>query len=105
MVVAIRARMSCSNLPKDSLSEVDAQMKRKSRTVTQQHGFTVVQMLITIAIIGIISTFGVMGIRTARAEFRLYNSARMFASYAEKARADSVRRHAVPGSEASVETF
>jgi hypothetical protein len=33
------------------------------------------------------------------------NSARLFASYIEKARADSVRRHASPGAESSVETF
>jgi len=77
----------------------------KSRRVKQQQGFTVTQMLIVIAIIGVVSTFGVMGIRTARAEFRLYSSARLFASYVEKARADSVRRHAASGSEASVETF
>src|SRR5262245_16512135 len=77
----------------------------KSRRVKQQHGFTLTQMLFTIAIIAIVSTFGVMGIRTARAEFRLNSSARLFASYIEKARADSVRRHAASGSEASVETF
>ncbi|HEU4933541.1 MAG TPA: hypothetical protein VFT48_15760 [Pyrinomonadaceae bacterium] len=78
-------------------------MKRNNKK--QQHGFTVMQMVITIAIIAIVSTFGVLGIRSARAEFRLQSSARLFASYIEKARADSVRRHATPGNEASVETF
>jgi len=78
---------------------------KRSRTVKQQHGFTIMQMVITIAIIAIVSTFGVLGIRTARAEFRLQSSARLFASYVEKARADSVRRHAATGAEASVETF
>ena len=63
------------------------------------------QMVITIAIIAIVSTFGVLGIRNARAEFRKQSSARLFASYIEKARADSVRRHAASGLEASVETF
>ncbi len=63
------------------------------------------QMVITIAIIAIVSTFGVLGIRNARAEFRKQSSARLFASYIEKARADSVRRHAAPGTESSVETF
>jgi type II secretory pathway pseudopilin PulG len=76
-----------------------------SRRVKQQHGFTVIQMVITIAIVAIVSTFGVLGIRSARAEFRMQSSARLFASYVEKARADSVRRHAVSGAEASVETF
>src|SRR6185503_18511070 len=80
-------------------------MRRNSKTVKQQHGFTIVQMVITIAIIAVVSTFGVLGIRSARAEFRLQSSARLFASYVEKARADSVRRHAATGAEASVETF
>lgn len=79
-------------------------MKRNRRTVKQQQGFTIMQMVITIAIIAIVSTFGVLGIRTARAEFRLQSSARLFASYVEKARADSVRRHAAEGNESSVET-
>jgi Tfp pilus assembly protein FimT len=74
----------------------------KSRRVKQQQGFTIMQMVITIAIIAVVSTFGVMGIRTARAEFRLQSSARLFASYVEKARADSVRRHAAAGSESTV---
>ena len=79
-------------------------MRRNSRTNKQQHGFTIIQMVITIAIVAIVSVFCVMGIRTARAEFRLHNSARQFAVYIEKARADSVRRHAASGSEASVES-
>jgi len=80
-------------------------MNANSRTVRQQRGFTLMQMVITIAIIAIVTTFGVLGIKTARAEFRLQNSARLFATYVEKARADSIRRHAGTGQEASVETF
>ena len=63
------------------------------------------QMIVTIAIIAVVTSFGVLGITTARAEFRLQNSARLFASYVEKARADSVRRHVDSGNESSVETF
>jgi type II secretory pathway pseudopilin PulG len=69
------------------------------------NGFTIMQMIVTIAIIAVVTTFGVLGITNARAEFRQQNSARVFASYLEKARADSVRRHATPGNESSVETF
>ena len=76
----------------------------KSRRAKQQQGFTVMQMVITIAIIAVVSTFGIMGIRTARAEFRVQSSARLFASYIEKARADSVRRHAATGSESWVQS-
>lgn len=80
-------------------------MKPNSRTTTQQRGFTLTQMVITLAIIAVVSTGGVLGIRTARAEFRLQNSARLFATYIEKARADAIRRHAATGLESSVETF
>ena len=80
-------------------------MKPNSRTTTQQRGFTLTQMVITLAIIAVVSTGGVLGIRTARAEFRLQNSARLFATYIEKARADSIRRHATTGQESYVETF
>jgi Tfp pilus assembly protein FimT len=76
----------------------------KSRRAKQQQGFTIMQMVVTIAIVAIVSTFGIMGIRTARAEFRVQSSARLFASYVEKARADSVRRHAATGSESWVQS-
>src|SRR6185369_7420633 len=46
-----------------------------------------------------------LGIRNARAEFRLQNNARLFATYIEKARADSIRRHATGGQQTSIETF
>ena len=78
-------------------------MKCHGRKVTKQSGFTIMQMIVTIAIIAVVSTFGVLGIRNARAEYRLQNSARQFAVYLEKARADAIRRHAAPGNESWVE--
>lgn len=80
-------------------------MIRNSKAARQQQGFTMMQMVITISIIAIVSTVGVLGINTARAEFRLQSSARLFSTYVEKARADSIRRHAATGAESSVETF
>ena len=80
-------------------------MKPNSRTTTQQRGFTLTQMVVTLSIIAVVSTGGVLGIKTARAEFRLQNSARLFATYIEKARADAIRRHAATGQESAVETF
>ena len=80
-------------------------MKPNSRTTTQQRGFTITQMVITLAIIAVVSISGVLGIKTARAEFRLQNNARLFATYVEKARADAIRRHAATGQESSIETF
>lgn len=63
------------------------------------------QMIVTISIIAVVSVFGVLGITNARAEFRLQNSARLFATYVEKARADAIRRHAPTGQESAIETF
>ena len=80
-------------------------MKPNSRITTQQRGFTITQMVITLSIIAIVSTAGVLGIRTARAEFKLQNASRLFATYVEKARADAIRRHGASGQESSVETF
>lgn len=80
-------------------------MKPNSRTTTQQRGFTITQMIITLVIIAVVSTAGVLAVKVARAEFRLQNNARLFATYIEKARADAIRRHAAPGQESSVETF
>lgn len=80
-------------------------MNRKRRANRQHHGFTTMQMIVTIAIISIVSVFGVLGITNARAEFRLQNSARLFATYVEKARVDAIRRHAATGQESWVETY
>ncbi len=80
-------------------------MNCNKKTAKQQQGFTIIQMVITFGIIAVVSTFGVLGIKNARAEYRLHNSARLFASYIEKARADAIRRHAADGAESSVETF
>jgi len=76
-----------------------------NRTTRRQQGFTIMQMVVTLAIISIVSTVGVLGVKSAREHFKMQNSARLFATYCEKARADSVRRHAASGQEASVEMF
>jgi hypothetical protein len=80
-------------------------MKPNSRTTRQQRGFTITQMVITLVIIAVVSTGGVLAIKKSRAEFRLQNNARLFATYVEKARADAIRRHAATGQESSIETF
>jgi hypothetical protein len=58
-----------------------------------QSGFSMMQLLITVAVVGIVSGLAVFGIASARQRIRLTNSSRLLASYIEKARVDSVRRH------------
>ena len=58
-----------------------------------QKGFSTVQLIITIAVMGLVTGFAVVGITRARSNFRLSNSAREFAAHVERARADAVRRH------------
>lgn len=60
----------------------------------QEGGFTLLQMVIVIAIIGAVSAIALVGVTSARASQRRINSARLFASYLERARVDSVRRRA-----------
>jgi prepilin-type N-terminal cleavage/methylation domain-containing protein len=79
-------------------------MDRNNRSASQ-HGFTIVQMIVALAIISIVSTVAVLGVKSSREHFKMQSSARLFASYCEKARADSVRRHAGTGEEASIEMF
>src|SRR6266849_9995414 len=68
-------------------------MHMNTQTPNNQFGFTTIQLLITIAVVAIVSTFAFMGIISARAHLRRTNSARLFASYVEQARSDAVRRH------------
>ncbi|HKZ80126.1 MAG TPA: hypothetical protein VJ124_17765 [Pyrinomonadaceae bacterium] len=59
-----------------------------------QEGFSLLQTLITVAVVAVVSTMALYGIASARQRIRLTNSTRLLASYIEKARVDSIRRHA-----------
>jgi type II secretory pathway pseudopilin PulG len=56
-------------------------------------GFTALQLIIVVAIVGVISAFTVINIRASRESIALQNSVRVLAGYIEKARLDAVRRH------------
>lgn len=73
-------------------------VESKNKSVTKpghQKGFTLLQLMIVVLVIAVIGGMAAFGIVQARGRIRLTNSARMLASYLEKARVDSVRRHAV----------
>jgi prepilin-type N-terminal cleavage/methylation domain-containing protein len=60
----------------------------------KQKGFSLIESLIVIAIIGLLATMGVLGITRARASMRLSGAAREYAAYIEKVRIFSIRHHA-----------
>jgi|SRR5215213_354065 len=59
----------------------------------RDRGVGMVELVIVLAIAGIISTIALLQIRSSRAALRVQNSVRQLASYMEKARVDAVRRH------------
>lgn len=61
--------------------------------VKGERGFTMIQVLITVTLVAVVSTFGVMAIGSARASFRLSGSSRELAGYLEKARSNAIRRN------------
>jgi Tfp pilus assembly protein FimT len=65
----------------------------RTKPFNTTRGFSTVQLLITLAVAMIVIGFAIVGISRAREHVRLMNSAREFAGYVEKARADAVRRH------------
>ena len=66
----------------------------RRKSFSKQGGFTTVQMLITIAIVTIVSAFALFAIDSARASVRLTGSTRELAGYLEKARSNAIRRNA-----------
>ena len=60
-----------------------------------ERGVSILEILIVIAMISIVTTFAVMQIGAAQRAMRLTNSAREFLGWLEKARLDSLRRHAI----------
>lgn len=65
----------------------------KRTAFSNARGFSTIQLVITIAVMMIVSGFAVVSISRARDHVRLMNSARQFAASVERARGDAVRRH------------
>ena len=77
--------MSYKNtLPKD---------RNSSAKVRDARGFSLLQMVIVLAVASIIGTFAILNIHSTREQLRLQNSVRQLAGYLEKARLDAIRRH------------
>ena len=78
--------------PTRTTKRAKSRTSRRKKPATQR-GFSMMQLLVTLAVVSIVSGLAVFGIASARQRIRLANSSRMLASWAEKARVDSVRRH------------
>src|SRR6266542_818670 len=72
--------------------DIDTQITRRAN-LGRNRGFSVLELVITTTVIGIISAFAFLGVNSARSSTRLQTSVRQLASYMEKARLDAVRRH------------
>lgn len=59
-----------------------------------ERGFTVLQLLVVLAIVSVVTSFAIVGIASARASMRLQNDVSQFAAYVERVRGDALRRHA-----------
>ncbi|HEU4836154.1 MAG TPA: GspH/FimT family protein [Pyrinomonadaceae bacterium] len=60
---------------------------------SHEQGAGMVELVIVVAIVGVVSAFTLIQIRSSRSALRVQNSVRQLASYMEKARIDAVRRH------------
>lgn len=76
------------------MNKLTKKRARRSAEGRGERGFTLLQMIIVIAIIAVLSSIALIGVTSARANQRRINSSRMLGTYLEKARADSVRRRA-----------
>jgi Tfp pilus assembly protein FimT len=65
----------------------------------QAAGFSVLELLIVVAMVFVISGFAFMQIVRARQQMTKANAAQQFSAYLEKARVDSVRRHPITAAE------
>lgn len=70
-----------------------SEMGRRNDRRRGERGFTLLQLLITLVIASIVSTFALIAINRSRDYVRLQSSVRQLAGFIEKARLDAVRRH------------
>ncbi len=64
----------------------------KRRELSSQGGFSLIEMLIVLVIIGVITTIALMQLGSSRTDFERMRIAREFKIYLERARFDSVKR-------------
>jgi prepilin-type N-terminal cleavage/methylation domain-containing protein len=74
-----------------------------STNKTSARGFSLVELMIVLAVLALLVSFAVVSTARTRDRVRLADATRTFGNYLEKARTDSIRRHADSGSQAGVQ--
>ncbi|MDT7542373.1 MAG: hypothetical protein QOE33_2277 [Acidobacteriota bacterium] len=69
----------------------------------RERGFSVIELMLVLTVLMILMTFALVGVTRARDRVRLADSARSLTNQLEKARTDSIRRHADAVSQAGVQ--
>lgn len=64
-----------------------------SRARVGESGFSLLQLVVAIAVVSVVTSVGVIGIKRAQTHMALSGSIREFSSYLEKGRIEAVRRH------------
>lgn len=76
-----------------------------SHARTHESGIAITQLVVVLAAVTIVCVLAITWLKTGNSSLQLSNSAQQFAEHVERARADSIRRRAVSGEEASVEVL
>jgi Tfp pilus assembly protein FimT len=79
--------------PAQNERKVRQQKVMRAKPFSNAGGYSIMQLVITLAVAMVVTGFAIAGVSRARDHIRLMNSAREFAGYIERARADAVRRH------------
>jgi type II secretory pathway pseudopilin PulG len=80
--------MLSKNIPTKAVTPLDFLRSEK--------GFSILQMVVTLTVASIVSTFAVISFQNSKQSLRFQNSVRLLAGNLEKARLDSIRRHGSP---------
>ena len=75
------------------MSKQVTNLPKKNPRLSSDTGFSVAELLIVIAIVGIVSSFALLSFQKSNKSFQLAGATRTLSAYLEKARVDSVRRH------------
>jgi len=73
----------------------------KEKRTKLQSGFSIVELLIVLAMVGILTTLAIMQFRSSKTDFERQNITHEFKVYLERARFDSVKRRAVDAAQMS----